>query len=129
MVVIVLLLAVIISLSVHKGSNPTEAAVLKSAPQECLAGGSATCWVVSGTPRDGSTQNAVSKFLSTVWNTNGAGNTTVLGIYQLQRCANPQEGSNVVCTLWSTATKGEAQALETQFVDSDLFKDIAATHS
>lgn len=130
MVVIVLLLAVIISLAVHKGSNPTEAAVLKSAPQMCIAGyGSPKCWAVSATPRDGTTQRDVSHFLTALRSANGAGNTSVLGVYQMQRCDDPQEGSSVVCTLWSTGTKSEAQALEAQFVGSHLFKDIAATNS
>jgi hypothetical protein len=129
-VVIVILLAVIISLAVHKGSNPSEAAVLKSAPQMCVAGyGSPQCWAVSATPRQGTTQKDVSHFLSRIWNSNGAGNISVLGTYQLQRCSNPQAGSTVICTLWSTGSKDEALALEAQFVNSHLFTDITAANS
>lgn len=130
MVVIVILLAVIISLAVHKGSNPSEAAVLKEAPQMCVAGyGYPKCWSVSATPREGSTHKAVTHFLSALRQANGAGTTSALGVYQMQRCEGPQAGSGVVCTLWSTGTKSDAHALETQFVDSGLFSDVAAANS
>ncbi len=130
MVVIVLLLAVIISLAVHRGSNPTEAAVLKSVPQICGAGfDSAKCWAVSATPRDGATQRDVNHFLSALRDANGAGISSVLGVYQMQRCEDPQVGASIVCTLWSTGTKSDAQALKTEFVNSRLFKDVAATDS
>lgn len=129
LVVMVVLLAVIISLAVHKGSNPSEAAVLKSAPQACVAGYSTpACWSVSATPREGATKKAVNDFLAAAWNANGAGTSTVLGIYQLQHCSNSQENSAVVCTLWSTGSKSDAQALQSRFVDSGLFEHVTATH-
>jgi hypothetical protein len=129
MVVIVILLAVIISLAVHKGSNPSEAAVLKRAPQMCIAGySSPQCWAVSATPRESTTQHAVSHFLLAIWSANGAGENSVLGTYQMQRCSDPK-GSSVVCTLWSTGSKDQARALEAQFDNSHLFKDVAATNS
>jgi hypothetical protein len=131
MVVIVLLLAVIISLAVQKSSNSSDTDLLKSIPQSCGAGSpSPRCWTVTAAPREGVTQKALTGFLSTVWNTNGAGTTSVFGAYELQRCANAGIGSdNVVCTLWSTGAKSDTRALESQFLNSRLFVSVAATHS
>jgi hypothetical protein len=131
MVVVILLLAVIISLAVHNGANPSEAELLKQVPQICVTTSTPPrCWTVTGAPTSGATQKGLSSFLSIVWNKNGAGVTSVLGTYELQRCSNSGIGSNhIVCTLWSTATKAEVEALESQFTNSHLFSSVVANRS
>jgi hypothetical protein len=130
-VVIVLLLAVIVSLAVQRNSGSLQANVLSSVPQICSASsGSPHCWTITATPRDGVSQKALSNFLVSVWNKNGAGMTSVLGTFELQRCSNSGIGSNNVdCTLWSTGAKSNVEALETLFVGSHLFKGVVAAHS
>ncbi|MFZ0768132.1 MAG: hypothetical protein WAM64_02810 [Acidimicrobiales bacterium] len=127
-VVIVVLLAVIVSLAVQRNSGSSQASVLSGVPQICDAGsGSPQCWTISATPRGGASQDAVTSFLTSVLNKNGAGTSSVLGTFELQRCSNPRIVSdNVDCTLWSTGTKSDAKALETLFVGSHLFRGVVA---
>jgi hypothetical protein len=131
MVVVIVLLAVIVSLAVHNGSSSSETELLKQVPQICASSStSPQCWSVTATPRPSATSTLLSRFLSSVWNSNGAGTTSVLGSYELQRCSNPSIGSNnIVCTLWSTATKSEVVALESQFTSSHLFSSVVTSHS
>jgi hypothetical protein len=130
LVIVVVLLAVIISLAVQKSPSPSAAKILNSVPQVCTAGsGSPGCWTVTATPRDGVAKSSLSKFLSSVWNTNGAGVVSVLGSFELQRCGTTGVGSSYECTLWSTGSKSDVQALEAQFIGSNLFKNVATARS
>jgi hypothetical protein len=66
----------------------------------------------------------------TVWNAHGTGTKSVFGVYELQRCSKVGAGNDKVeLALWSTAAKSEADALETQFLNAQLFTSVIATHS